>query len=97
MTTESQGKPQTDHDAKKLCVGWVVPACEKLSEVSMRMPTIHTLALTQEGSTIEISSRQLRVLVDKLYWLDELFRADLQESLSAFRCGCSTGVSPTLR
>jgi hypothetical protein len=97
MTTEPQGKPQTNHDAKELCAGWVVPACEKLSGIGMRMPTIHSLALTQDGSTIEISSQQLRVLVDKPYWLDELFRADLQKSLRAFRCGCSTGVPPTLR
>jgi hypothetical protein len=74
-----------------VCGRWVIPTEGDLGEITLALPRLHTASLTQGEATIEVSSVQLRSLVDKIYWLDELHRADLQEALMHF---CGRGRRP---
>jgi hypothetical protein len=68
------------------CTAWKVPADGDREVVTLGLPVVDGIQLTQGDSTINITGAQLRVLVDKLYWLDEMHRADVQEAVNNFHC-----------
>jgi hypothetical protein len=84
----SKEEPQPAHSCvhSDQCSAWKVPADSGSGAITLELPLIHGLKLTQGDATISITEAQLRVLVDKLYWLDEMHRADVQEAVNNFRC-----------
>jgi hypothetical protein len=79
-------RPNDTTPEKIVCAGWKIPADTYQGEIGIGMPNDWCVSLSQNGTTIEASTKQLRVLAEKLYWLDELHRAKLHDALTVFRC-----------
>ncbi|WP_017974710.1 hypothetical protein [Actinopolyspora halophila] len=59
---------------------WVVTGEHGHAPVYLTMSGLRTLELRQGDAVLSVGSEQLHELLDTLFWLDELCRADLQEA-----------------
>ena len=71
-----------------MCVSWRIARDDSHDEVTVTMLVRDEVAISQHGAEIVVSSGQLSELADKLYFLDQAFRADARDVVEAL---CSPG------
>lgn len=60
---------------------WKIPADADHSEIVVEMASYNALAITQDGARIVVGSERLGALADKLYFLNEVYTADVQDAV----------------
>ncbi|GAA4848360.1 hypothetical protein GCM10025787_33790 [Saccharopolyspora rosea] len=66
-----------------MCASWRIGRDDARDEVTVTMLLRDEIAISQDGAEIVVSSGQLSELADKLYFLDQAFRADARDVVEA--------------
>jgi hypothetical protein len=75
--------PDSDatEDGRVAMCSWTIAGEQGYEAIGIEMLHPTALAVTQGEAKLVISPKQLRGLADKLFFLNEIYRADLQEAL----------------
>ncbi len=60
---------------------WKIPADADHGEIVVEMASYNALAITQEDARIVVGAERLGALADKLYFLNEVYKADVQDAV----------------
>lgn len=66
-----------------MCASWRIPACERHGEVVVTLLVRDEISVAQEGVEVVVARSQLTDVADKLYFLDQAFRAEARDVVEA--------------
>lgn len=66
-----------------MCASWRIPACERHGEVVVTLLVRDEISIAQEGVEVVVARSQLTDVADKLYFLDQAFRAEARDVVEA--------------
>ncbi|GAB3674197.1 hypothetical protein [Saccharopolyspora tripterygii] len=66
-----------------MCASWRIAACERRGEVVVTLMVRDEISLAQEGVEVVVARSQLTDVADKLYFLDQAFRAEARDVVEA--------------
>lgn len=68
-----------------MCARWRIPACERRGEVVVTLLVRDEVSIAQDGVEVVVDRSQLTDVADKLYFLDQAFRAEARDVVEALR------------
>ncbi|MEV4729022.1 hypothetical protein [Saccharopolyspora sp. NPDC049426] len=66
-----------------MCASWRIPACEHRGEVVVTLLVRDEISIAQDGVEVVVARSQLTDVADKLYFLDQAFRAEARDVVEA--------------
>ncbi len=66
-----------------MCASWRIPACEHHGEVVVTLLVRDEISIAQDGVEVVVARSRLTDVADKLYFLDQAFRAEARDVVEA--------------
>lgn len=66
-----------------MCASWRIPACERRGEVVVTLMVRDEISIAQDDVEVVVARSQLTDVADKLYFLDQAFRAEARDVVEA--------------